>query len=48
MSMFRRYKKDEGAPNRLIDEAVPNALSWTSSDGPNASPGEPEDFEDEP
>ncbi|MGD0018361.1 MAG: hypothetical protein ABSD62_03825 [Candidatus Limnocylindrales bacterium] len=48
--MFRRYKKDEGAPNRLIDEAEPNKLTWTSADGTNAEPFEPagsEDFEDE-
>jgi hypothetical protein len=45
--MFRRYKKDEGAPNRLIDEAEPNKLTWTSGDGSNAEPGELPDFEDE-
>ena len=37
--MFRRYKKDEGAPNRLIDEAEPNKLSWTSADGADAEAG---------
>jgi hypothetical protein len=45
--MFRRYKKDEGAPNKLIDEVEPNTLSWTSEDRVNAMPGEPQDFEDE-
>ena len=44
--MFRRYKKDEGAPNRLIDEAEPNKLTWTSGDGTNAEPGELPGFED--
>jgi hypothetical protein len=37
--MFRRYKKDEGAPNRLHDEAEPNKLSWTSADGEDADLG---------
>lgn len=45
--MFRRYKKDEGAPNRLRDEAEPNRLTWTSADGTDAGTDEPEDFEDE-
>ena len=48
--MFRRYKKDEGAPNRLRDEAEPNKLTWTSGDGTEAEtfePAESEDFEDE-
>jgi len=45
--MFRRYKKDEGAPNKLHDEVEPNKLSWTSADGANADPGELPDFEDE-
>ena len=45
--MFRRYKKDEGAPNRLRDEAEPNRLTWTSADGTDADSEEPEDFEDE-
>jgi hypothetical protein len=44
--MFRRYKKDEGAPNRLRDEAEPNRLTWTSADGTDAEPFEPEGFED--
>jgi hypothetical protein len=45
--MFRRYKKDEGAPNRLRDEAEPNRLTWTSADGTDAASAEPEDVEDE-
>jgi len=45
--MFRRYKKDEGAPNKLHDEVEPNKLSWTSADGANADPGELPDFEEE-
>jgi hypothetical protein len=45
--MFRRYKKDEGAPNRLRDEAEPNRLTWTSADGTDAGADHPEDFEDE-
>jgi len=43
----RRYKKDEGAPNKLHDEVEPNKLSWTSADGANADPGELPDFEEE-
>ena len=45
--MFRRYKKDEGAPNRLRDEVEPNTLTWTSADGTDAASAEPEDVEDE-
>ena len=44
--MFRRYKKDEGAPNRLIDEAEPNKLSWTSADGADADAAEADEFDD--
>ena len=45
--MFRRFKKDEGAANRLHDEAEPNKLSWTSADGEEAALEESEEFEDE-
>jgi hypothetical protein len=36
--MFRRYKKDEGAPNKLIDQSEPNKLTWTSGDGAPIDP----------
>jgi hypothetical protein len=42
--MFRRFKKEQ-VPNKLIDEAEPNTLSWTSKD---AQPAEDEaDYDDE-
>lgn len=50
--MFRRYKKDEGAPNKLIDQSEPNKLTWTSGDGapidPDVAAFLGEEPEDEP
>jgi hypothetical protein len=45
--MFRRYKKGEGAPNKLIDQAEINKLTWTSGDGTAEGDVFPE-FEDQP
>jgi hypothetical protein len=43
--MFRLFRKDdENAANKLVDEAEPNTLSWTSDDGPTA---EDEEFEED-
>jgi hypothetical protein len=45
--MFRRYKKDEGAANKLRDEAEPNKLNWVVEDGVEAESDEVDEFEDE-
>ena len=46
--MFRRYKKDEGAPNRLRDEAEPNKLSWVVEDGVEDEPDNEVDEGEDP
>ena len=44
--MFRRFKKDEGAPGRLIDDPEPK-LSWTSGDGANSGSNGADAFDED-
>jgi len=45
--MFRRKQKDEGAANRLRDEAEPNTLSWVAEDGVEAESDKGDELEDD-